>query len=44
MHKFDDEASRILLNVVSHTIERLSMDPITLDYPKSVDFFKEKRP
>jgi hypothetical protein len=44
MHKFDDEASRILLNVVSHTIERLSMDPITLDYPKSVDFFKENAP
>jgi len=44
MHKFDDEASRILLNVVSHTIERLSMDPIALDYPKSVDFFKENAP
>ena len=44
MHKFDDEASRILLNVVSHTLERLSMDPIALDYPKSVDFFKENAP
>ena len=43
MHKFDDKASKILLNVLSHTIERLSMDPPTLDYPKSVNFF-EKMP
>ena len=40
MHKFDDKASKILLNVLSHTIERLSMDPPTLDYPKSVKFFE----
>ena len=41
MHKFDDKASKILLNVLSHTIERLSMDPPTLDYPKSVNFFEK---
>lgn len=44
MHKFDDKASKILLNVLSHTIERLSMDPPTLDYPKSVDFFEKNAP
>jgi len=44
MHKFDDQASKILLKVLSHTIERLSMDPPTLDYPKSVDFFEKNAP
>jgi len=44
MHKFDDQASKILLKVLSHTIERLSMDPPTLDYPKSVDFFEKNSP
>jgi len=44
MHKFDDKASKILLKVLSHTIERLSMDPPTLDYPKSVDFFEKNAP
>ena len=44
MHKFDDQASKILLKVLSHTIERLSMDPPTLDYPKPVDFFEKNAP
>jgi len=44
MHKFDDQASKVLLKVLSHTIERLSMDPPTLDYPKSVDFFEKNAP
>ena len=44
MHKFDDQASKILLKVLSHTIERLSLDPPTLDYPKSVDFFEKNAP
>jgi len=44
MHKFDDKASRILVNVLSHTIERLSMDPPTLDYPRSIDYFKKNAP
>jgi|TARA_B110000914_G_scaffold57276_1_gene49677 aromatic-L-amino-acid decarboxylase len=44
MHKFDDQASKILLKVLSHTIERLSMDPPTLDYPKSVEFFEKNAP
>ena len=44
MHKFDDQASKILLKVLSHTIERLSLDPPTLDYPKSVEFFEKNAP
>ena len=44
MHKFDDQASKILHKVLSHTIERLSMDPPPLDYPKSVDFFEKNAP
>jgi len=44
MHKYDDKASRILLTVLSHTIGRLSMNPPTLDYPKSVDFFEKNAP
>ena len=41
MHKFDDKVARILLNVLSHTIERLSLDPPTLDNSRTVDFFNE---
>ena len=44
MHKFDDQASKILLKVLSHTIERLSLDPPILDYPKSVEFFEKNAP
>jgi len=44
MHKFDDQASKILLKFLSHTIERLSMDPPTLYYPKSVEFFEKNAP
>ncbi|HIE78599.1 MAG TPA: aspartate aminotransferase family protein [Candidatus Thioglobus sp.] len=44
MHKFDEKASKILLNVLSHTIERFSYDPPTLDYPKSVGFFEKNAP
>ena len=44
MHKFDDKASKILLKVLSHTIERLSLDPPILDYPKSVEFFEKNAP
>jgi glutamate/tyrosine decarboxylase-like PLP-dependent enzyme len=44
MHKFDEQASKILLNVLSHTIERFSYDPPTLDYPKSIGFFEKNAP
>ena len=44
MHKFDNRASKILLNVLSHTIDRLSMSPPALDNPKTVDFFERNAP
>ena len=40
MHKFNSKVAEILVNILEHTIWRLNQEP-SLDYPRTVDFFKK---